>query len=352
MKNILKLNSQYRANVVAQAICFIINCVLFSIYYEPLYIWMCISTITFIGVISSQPKQKFWDTNLLHHLLFVLIFYILATISYDISAAYFILIIIFTYIFYILKDSGYDKSLTIWTLIQAIMFLSSTNQISLTNKILGTGIAFIEAQTIIFICFRLFPTDIEYIAEPKLADIKKISLDEWINPKHSKVRLAIRGTLVTAVLYFVCIYFVSNDLRPNWAIITAISALLRDDDQGGWHTLISGVIGSFFGFIMSYVVIKLNIYAPHLIPIILWLSLLTAIIFMFEYMITKTYTTQILGISFTIVATISAYAVLDLNSKFYLHLRLINNLLGIAFSFCALCIWIGVKKIYLREETR
>jgi hypothetical protein len=351
MKNIVKLNPQYRANVIAQAACFIINCLIYTITSNPLYIWICISTITFIGIISSQPKGKFWDNNLAHHMLFIILFYFLSAISIKFPASYLILIVIFTYIFYILKDSGYDKSLTLWTLVQAIMFLSSTNQLSFSYKFLGTTLAFFEAQIAIFICFYLFPSNIEYIAEPRVLDIKKIPLREWINPKYEKVRLALRGTLVAGILYLICISYVSDDARPNWAVITALSALLRNDDEGGWHTIISGIIGSIFGFTMAFIVIKLDMYAPALIPFILWISLLTALILMFEYTISKTYLTQILGISFTIVATISSYAVLDLNSKFFLHLRLINNILGITFAFIALTIWIISKKLFPVNKT-
>lgn len=347
MKNTATLNSQYRANIIAQAICFIINCSLYTITSNPLFIWVCISTIMFIGITPSQPKNKFWDNNLIHKMLFIIIFYFLSTISFKIQNSYLILIVIFIYVFYILKSSGYDKSLTLWTLTQTIMFMSSTDQLSLNYKFFGTGIAFFEAQIAIFVCFYFFPSNVEYIVEPTIWDIKKIPLREWINPNYEKVRLAIRGTLAASILYLICTHYINNnDAHPNLAVIMAISALLRNDDDGGWHTIISSIIGSIFGFTMAYIVIKLNTYAHGIIPFILWLSILSALIFIFKYTISKTYLIQILAISFIIVATISAYTVLDQSSNFYLHLRLVNNILGIVLVFITLNLWILIKKVY------
>ena len=102
---IFNIRHEYRANVVAQSVCFIINCVLYYVTDDMIFTWIAIATISFIGVVTSQPKHNILDRNLLNHLLVVILYYIFSDISFNFHLAYFGLIFIFTYVFFILKDS-------------------------------------------------------------------------------------------------------------------------------------------------------------------------------------------------------------------------------------------------------
>lgn len=330
----------YKANVFAQSICFIINCSVYYISDNPLFLWVAIATICFIGVVTSQPPRKIFDINIFNHFVVVIIYYIVSHLSAGYHFTYFGLIFIFTYVFFILKDSGYDKSLTIWTYVQCLAVATTLTELPFHIKITATIISYVESQLVIYIAFRLFPSGVDYVKENNIINLKQVRLIEWYSLHLEKVKLAIRGAMTAGVLYIICVTLVSNDLKPNWAVVVAIGCILKNDDAGSKRTIITGIIGTFIGLLVSSLVIKYNNISYHnLVVLLLWISLVISIICMFEYRITLSPRPQILGIVAVTVALTCLYLILDQNGKFFLELRVINNYLGIGAALIAYVVW-------------
>ncbi len=338
------IRNEYRANIVAQSLCFVINCAIYYISDNSIFLWVAIATICFIGIVTSQPKKTIFDRNIFNHFIMVVVYYTISELTSGYHFAYFILIFIFTYVFFILKDSGYDKSVTIWTYVQCLAVATTLTQLPFQTKIVATIISYIEAQVVLYISFRVFPSGINYVRENYIFNFKHGRIKEWYAINSEKVKLAIRGTLTAGILYIICVTLVSNDLKPNWAVVVAIGCILKNDDVASKRTIISGVIGTFVGLLASSLIIKYNsIHYHNLMVLLLWVSLVISIICMFEYRITFSSRPQILGIVAVTVALTCLYIILDLNSTLYLELRIINNYLGIGGALIAYIIWRSIK---------
>lgn len=306
--------------------------------------WVGMACVTFIGIIRSQPKQRFFDINLLNHLIIVAAYYFLFVIFSDFQLIYFCLIFIFTYIFFILKDNEFAQSVTLWTYIQALMIATSFIKFPFSYKIAATMLAYIESQAIIYLCFKIFPSHVEYVQESFILNFDNLKNINWFDYRNKTVHLAIRGALVASILYIICVNMVANDLKPNWAVVVAISCLMRNDDEGSKRSMISCAVGSLLGWGISIILIKYLGSNTHAAGVIAWITLILGIIFIFEFSISKTYTTQILSITCLIIALSCMYIILELDSTFYLHLKIINNIIGVVGTLIALEIWIKLKK--------
>lgn len=339
-----RLKRHYLANIIAQTACLFINCLLFYLTRNYALIWTAVSSICFIGIITSQPDKKIIDRNLVNHLLVVLIYYAFSHICLEFNFAYFVLVFIFTYVFFILKDSGYDKSLTTWTYVQCLAFATTLVNMAFSVKIYATLLGWLEAQLLLFLSFKLFPTINTYVAEKWIYNLNHIKLNEWINTSYEKVQLAIRGSLTAGVLYLVCVLVVLGDIKPNWSVIAAVACLFKNDDAGSRRTIISFTVGTLVGFVLSWLIIKFHVNHHEIMLILLWVSLLVTIICIFEYKITLSIKPQVIGVIAVTITLTTLYLVLDLNGKFYLELRAINNFMGILAAFLAYVIWVLYKK--------
>lgn len=344
----LNLKKEYRANVVAQSLCILINTMLFVYTKYISFLWINISCIMFIGVVRSQPKGKLFDVNLTNHLIIVLGYYILYSVLSRHQVSYFCLIFIFTYIFYILKDSGFTSSVSLWTYIQSLMIATSLTNFPFELKLISTIFAYTESLLILFICFKLFPSNIDYVPEKFILDFKYLKSLVWFDFKSLTVKLAIRGAIVASAIYIVCVILIYNDPKPNWAVIVAVSCLMRDDDSGGKRSMISCAIGSLLGWIISILIIKYVAGNIELAATISWISTILGLIFIFEFSMSKTMLTQILSIVSLLVAITALYIALSNNSEFYLHLKIMNNMIGIVGTLISLEAWIKLKK-YLNK---
>ncbi|MFN8769537.1 MAG: FUSC family protein [Neisseriaceae bacterium] len=341
--NQLNLKNRYLANIVAQTLCLFINCLLFYITRNYVFVWVSISALCFIGVVTSQPKHRIIDRNLVNHLITVLLYYIFSHICLEFDFVYFILIFVFTYIFFILKDSGYDKSLTTWTYIQCLLFATTLTHMTFSTKFYSTIVGWIETQLTLWLSFKLFPSSEQYILEKWIYNLKHIKLKEWVSLSYVKVQLAVRGALTAGILYLVCVLVV-KDIKPNWSVIAAVACLLKDDDVGSKRTIISFILGTLIGFLISWLIIYLNFRHDELIMMFLWINMIIAVICIFEYKITLSIKAQIIGIAAVTISLTCLYLALNLNGHFYLVLRATNNIMGIIAALLAYILWILYKK--------
>ncbi|MFN7094433.1 MAG: FUSC family protein, partial [Burkholderiales bacterium] len=286
-----------------------------------------------------------FDRNLFNHFVIVLAYYLIYKIAENYDLTYFLLVFIFTYIFFVLKDSGFGNSLTVWTYIQSLFIATSFISFPFYQKIMGTLLAYLEAQLILYLCFYLIPSPTAYVADKKIEAIKQLTLSAWFNPTRPAVQLAIRGAVTAGLLYFICVTIVTNDIKPNWAVIVAISCLFKDDDVASNRSMISCAIGTFLSWPISIMLIKAFSHNPQAGVVLLWLNLILGLIFLFEYNLSKTYRPQILGVMFMTLALTCVYIALDLNSNYYLHLKMTNNIIGLGWAFLVLKAWQGVKLI-------
>ena len=345
MKINLNLKPEYRANVIAQFLGLILNCALYVDTDQTFFLWANIACVMFIAFVKSQPRNSFFDLNLFNHLSIVLIYYLLYLVSMHFRLTYFCLIFLFTYFFYIMKDSGFGQSVNLWTYIQSLMVATSFTRFPFHYKILATLWAYAEAQILLYVCFKLFPSGNQYIREKFIFQLKHLRQVTWFNLYNPTVWLAIRGALTAAILYIVCVSFVFNDSKPNWAVIVAVSCLMRNDDAGSKRSMISCTIGSILGTIISLIIIRYLPAHSEISVAISWISIILGLIFIFEYNILKTYPPQIMSVTLFIVALVTLSIIPDFNSNQYLHLRIINNFIGLIGTAISLLIWIFTKKL-------
>jgi hypothetical protein len=338
-----RLQQDYRANVLAQTLCLLINCGYFYFTSHYAAIWAEVCALCFIGSIDAQPKRGIVDVNLLNHFLVVFLYYLVATVALKVEAGYLVVLFLFTYMFFIFKDSGFDKSINMWVYIQCLAFPTTLTNLSVSAKLLATVVGYLEAQLVVYIFFKLFPSIALYKKESYLLSYKNLRQLGWFKWQQIKVKLALRGSIVAAILYIVCLLN-TRDIKPNWAVIAAISCLTRADNLTSRKMIIAILFGTAIGFALSWLMITLNIKNGELLLAILWLILVLVIICVLEYRITESIYTQIIGVSLITVALTCLYFLLDFDSKFYLQLRVVNNLLGIAAAIAAYFIWQLVYK--------
>lgn len=332
------IKENYKANILAQTICLIINCAIFYTSQDYLLIWVESCALNFIGIVTSQPKSRIIDINLVNHFLLVFIYYLLAAITLNSHSGYLVLLFVFTYVFFILKDSGFEKSITTWTFIQCLLFATTLTSLKVELKLYGALLGYLEAQVVLWLSFKIFKSPDIYVKENRLFSYRTLKSINWFNINQMKVKLAIRGSLVAGILYVLCLLN-SKDAKPNWAVIAAISCLMRNDNVASRRIIVAIFFGSGIGFVISWLLLSLNVKYDELLVILLWLMLVVVIICIFEFRITMSIYTQIIGVVAVTVAITCLYFILDFDSKFYLQLRVINNLLGIGAATGTYLIW-------------
>ena len=333
-----RLHREYRANIIAQAVCFILNCGLYAYTNNHIFTWIALATSLFIGFVNSHGK-KFFDQSLFNHLIVIVVYYFIAALLFSHHVAYFALIFIFTYVFFILKDSGFDKSMTLWTYIQALVVATTFTDFPFSQKILATIIAYIEAQLILNIFFKFMPSRIKYIPEKSIFSIWKMKLSDWTSIYNSNVQLALRGSIIAGMIYILCSTIIPNDMKPNWAAISAVSCLLRNDDIASINSMVSTGIGSFLGWISSLFIIHFFEHEVELNLALLWVSLLLGLICIFEFRRTQNRIAQILSVMFFLMTVTCMALIFDTGGKLYLNLKIFNTIIGVIGAFIALKIW-------------
>ncbi len=343
----LLVKAQYRANITAQGLTFIINIAAFGCTQNYMFIWIQFACQCFLGVhIAKSPK--FFDQNIFNHFMVVMGFYLVSLIIGENDFLYFGLIFIFTYCFYILKECGYEKSINIWTYVQALLIGTTFITFPFKYKILATIIGYFEAQIILNLCFIIFKNNEEHLTEPSFIEIKNISLSEWFNINKPQVRLAIRGSITAGLLYAICANF--HDIRPNWAVVTAVSALLRDDKSASLRVIKGVTIGSLVGWPLAVALVILLGTSSEAAIFCLWLSLILALVLSFELKTNPSLNKQIAS-SIVFLFSIVCFSVALKNFAYpYLHLKVINSLIGDAVALIVLIAWEESKKLYPLKE--
>lgn len=341
LKN-FQLKKEFRANVYAHALSFIINILAYLITAKFLFIWVELATVCFIGYNNAKSKEIF-DRNINNHFIFIMLFYGLAHLILHLHFLYSILIFIFTYIFFILKDNGFNKSFQVWMYIQALLLATTLINFPFAEKLLATGIGFIEAQLLLHIMFYFFKNDHIYQKEPQLKDTLKIILAN-LSFKNKTVRLAVRSAISAACLYSLCICF--GDLKPNWAVVVLVSSLQRDDTFASLRVIKGTIMGSIIGWPISIVLLHLLQNNIGLSAIILWTFIIIAFVTALEHVNNPDLKKQII-LTILFLAIITCIELCLTNASYmYVHLKIINSLIGALSALLVLSIW----NILLKRE--
>lgn len=337
------IRSEFRANIYAQASAFIVNVGLFVITNNYIFIWIEFAALAFIGMYNAK-SPKFFDRNILNHFISVMIFYLISMLIEDNHFLYICLIFIFTYFFFILKDNGYHKSVNLWMYLQALLIGTTFTYYPFYLKIIATAIAYIEAQVILNLAFKLLSTTAQHDAEMRYHRVLKIPLSTWFNFRRPEVRLAIRGSITAAILYALCSKF--NDVKPNWAVVSAIACLQRNDFMASLRAIKGIAIGS----IAAWPVASLLVYGlsghQDISAVLLWVFLLISLVCSFEISIKPRLHMQIISSGLMILAITCVSTALETNTYAYLSLKVMNSLTGVSVAYLVLLIWNKSKQLW------
>lgn len=342
MKPIINLRHQFRANITAHAIAFIINVTSYVITNNPIFIWIQIAALSFIGAYHAK-SNKFFDRNLNNHFVIVMIFYVLSIPLGKYHETYFILIMAFTYGFFILRNNGFDKSLNVWMFVQALLIGTTLTNYPMENKFLATIIAFLEAQILLNISFKLFPNHTAYVSEPSLISIKNLTVAHWFDHKKLGVQLAIRGSTTATILYAICISI--HDLKPNWAVVAAISCLLRDDKSASLRSIKALFIGVVIGGIIAQLIHPFMLEHHNITVIGIWICMIFALASSLEISIEPNLYLQAISSAAFFIATSLVGISLGITSINLISLRAENTIIGIVTAFIALYFWKKIREL-------
>lgn len=343
------LRKEFRANILAHATAFIINIGLYAATHNYFFIWLQIASLSFIGVYNSR-SNKIIDFNLINHFISVMLFYLISMLIGHNESLYLCLIFIFTYIFFILKNNGYHHSFNLWMYIQALLIGTTFTKYPFSMKLIATCFGFIEAMVLLNIMLLIFKNNTDYQAEPYYHRIIKIPAYQWLDNKRPEVKLAIRGAFTAAILYAICTTF--NDIKPNWAVVTAVICLTRDDKAASLKAMIGMTIGTIIGWPICLLIAQyLNSYTD-VVAVLTWLFLLIGLIYSFEATIKPRLITSVfITISlFITVACVSISLNID-GSIRYINLKGINSVVGIIFSLISLMAWEKLHRIFDEIKT-
>ena len=336
------LKPEFKANIYAHAFSFLINIVGYGITLNFFFIWVELASLCFIGYHNTK-SPTFFDRNIQNHFITIICFYSVAHLIGNNDYAYLILVFAFTYFYFILRYNGYNKSNQIWVYIQALLIGTTFINFPFYEKIGATILGYVEAQLILNLSFWFFANNLAYEIEKKYLEVFKMSVQDWFDVHKPAVKLAIRGSVTASVLYAMCLVF--HDIKPNWAVVVAVSCLQRDDNPASIRAIKGIAIGSIIGWPLSYAVTA--IFSNHLImaTVVLWVMLLAAVIVSFEQITKPTLIKQIIiTILFLIITTCIAIG-LDVSNYNYVHLKIINSLIGAFVAFIVVLLWQAPKII-------
>lgn len=331
------IRSEFRANIYAQSCAFIINVGLFAITSNYIFIWIEFAVLAFIGMYNAK-SPRFFDRNILNHFISVMIFYLASMLIGSNHLLYICLIFIFTYSFFILKDNGYHKSANLWMYLQALLIGTTFTNYAFYLKIIATAIAYIEAQVILNLAFKFLNTTAQHQAEMRYHKVLKIPVKTWFNIQRPEVRLAIRGSITAALLYMLCSKF--NDVKPNWAVVSAIACLQRNDFNASLRAIKGVAIGSISAWpLATLLVYGLNGH-QDISGILVWIFLLISLICSFEISIKPRLHLQVISSGLMILAVTCVSTALENGSSYlYLSLKVMNSLSGVSAAYLVLLIW-------------
>lgn len=336
------LRQQFHANIATHASAFIINIAGYIITANPIFIWIQMAALSFIGI-QHTKSNKFFDQNLLNHFTAVVVFYILSIPLGKYHETYFLLIMIFTYMFFVLRNNGFDKSLNPWMFIQALLIGTTLPDYPMENKIFATAIAYLETQILLNISFKAFPNNLPYIAEANIIKLNKISADNWLNYKNQGIRLAIRGAITATILYAICISI--HDIKPNWAVAAAVSCLIKNDDIASMRTIKALIIGAIAGGIIAQLIHPFMIHHIDITIIGIWLCMILGLACSLENSINPNLYMQAIGGVFLLIATSFVAISLGVNNIDFTLLKVENTLMGAITGLISLHLWKKIKKI-------
>ncbi|RTL02926.1 MAG: hypothetical protein EKK57_00810 [Proteobacteria bacterium] len=343
LPNLPKLKDRFRANIYAQGIAFIINISLYIYSQNALFIWTELAALSFIGAYNAK-SPTFLDRNILNHFISVMCYYLISLLIGSNQQLYLILIFIFTYSFFILRNNGYHKSLNLWMYIQALLIGTTFTAYPFHYKIIATVIGYVEAQMILKLAFHLLRNNEQYEAEKRYVDVVKISVFAWLDTSRPEVRLALRGSFTAAILYALCSSF--HDMKPNWAVVTAVSCLQRDDFIASFRAMKGVSIGSVIGWPIAAALIYFLKVHIDTSTILIWVFTLIALVCSFELAAQPRLKFQILNTVFFLLAVTCVGISLQINSMSYMTLKVINSLIGVVGALLSLFMWRKLHQVF------
>jgi uncharacterized membrane protein YccC len=246
----------------------------------------------------------------------------------------------------VLKNNGYTQSLNLWMYLQALLIGTTFLGYPFFNKIVATLIGYLEAQVLLNLAFYCLKATEKHEEELVYLDVLKLPFSVWWDLSRIEVRLAIRGSITAALLYIVCTNW--HDVKPNWAVVSAIACLLRDDYYASMRAIIGVTIGSILAWpIGSWLIAHLGINT-EISTVLLWCFMLLGLMFGAELRLRPSLVVQILSSGLLLLAvTCVAISLQISNSYQYLELKVVNSLIGVSVAFLVLHIWqlIQDKKI-------
>lgn len=338
-----KLHNSFRANIYAQAIAFILNIGLYAINNNPIFIWVELACLSFIGTYNAK-SPRFFDRNILNHFISVMFYYLLSLLIGNNNELYLVLIFVFTYSFFILRNNGYHKSLNLWMYIQALLIGATFTSYPFHYKIIATIIAYLEAQIILNIAFHFISNSEVHDAELRYHEVASIPLINWLDTKRPEVKLALRGAFTAGILYAICSSF--HDMKPNWAVVTAVSCLLRDDFVASFRAMKGISIGTLIGFPISMLIIHLVGKHIDISTIMLWIFMLSGLISSFNLAMQPRLFFQIASSLFFMLAATCVALSLQVDAYLYLFLKTTNSLIGVVVALISLLIWKKIHKLF------
>lgn len=341
--NLPKIKERFRANIYAQGIAFFINISLYIYTQNALFIWTELAALSFIGAYNAK-SPTFIDRNIFNHFISVMCYYLISVLIGNNHQLYLILIFIFTYSFFILRNNGYNKSLNLWMYIQALLIGTTFTAYPFHYKIIATVIGYVEAQLILNLTLHLLRNEEQYTAEKRYHEVIKISVTTWLDTSRSEVRLALRGSFTAAVLYALCSSF--HDMKPNWAVVTAVSCLQRDDFVASFRAMKGVSLGSIIGYPLSVCLIYFLQHHVDVSTALIWVFTLIALTCSFELAAQPRLKFQILNSIFFLLAVTCVGISLQINSMSYMTLKVINSLIGVVGAFLSLLMWRKLHQVF------
>lgn len=348
MVKLPKIRPQFRANLTAQGITFILNITLFVLTNNNFFIWTELACFCFFGAyISKSPT--FFDRNIFNHFISVMTYYLISLLIGSNTALYLCLIFSFTYVYFILRNNGYHKSLNLYMYVQALLIGTTFTSYPFHYKILATIVAYIEAQLILNLAFKFSSVWATHEAELRYHHVFKISAIRWLDFQRPEVRLALRGAFTAAILYALCSSF--HDMKPNWAVVAALSCLQRDDYTASLRAIKGVGIGSLLGWPLAAGLIYILADHINISTALIWIFMLSAMVCSFELFLRPRLWLQILNSVLVLISVICVGVSLQIKGLAYLDLKVLNSLIGIVVAMLILWTWQKTNKYFANVKT-
>jgi hypothetical protein len=349
MGKLPKIRPQFRASLAAQGIAFILNITLFVLTNNYFFIWTELACFCFFGGhIAKSPT--FIDRNILNHFISVMAYYLISLLIEFNNTLYLCLIFSFTYVYFILRNNGYHKSFNLYMYIQALLIGTTFTSYPFHDKILATIVAYIEAQLILNLAFKFTKVRAVHETELRYHHVFKISAISWLDFQRPEVRLAIRGAFTAAILYALCSSF--HDMKPNWAVVAALSCLQRDDYTASLRAIKGVGIGSLLGWPLAAGLIYILTDHIEISTALIWIFMLSAMVCSFELFIRPRLWLQILNSVLVLISVICVGVSLQIKGLGYLDLKVLNSLIGIVVAMVTLLIWQKMHKFFADVRVR